>query len=80
MRHRHGRSESTTSAVAGLYEDFLDGWLVDPADATTRARARVGRAVRAARANPHWRAAKRGATAKVVALLTELGISWKENS
>ncbi len=26
---------STTAAVAGLYEDFLDGWLVDPADAGT---------------------------------------------
>ncbi len=25
--------ESTTTAVAGLYEDFLDGWIVDPADA-----------------------------------------------
>jgi LPPG:FO 2-phospho-L-lactate transferase len=25
--------ESTSQAVAGLYEDFLDGWLVDPADA-----------------------------------------------
>lgn len=25
---------STTRAVAGLYEDFLDGWLVDPADAS----------------------------------------------
>lgn len=33
--------ESTAGAVAGLYEDFLDGWLVDPADAATRARARV---------------------------------------
>ena len=33
--------DSTAQAVAGLYEDFLDGWLVDPADATTRARARV---------------------------------------
>ncbi len=30
--------ESTTAAVAGLYEDFLDGWLVDPADADTRTR------------------------------------------
>jgi len=29
-------------AVGGLYEDFLDGWLVDPADAgTTLRRARV---------------------------------------
>jgi LPPG:FO 2-phospho-L-lactate transferase len=27
---------STTGAVAGLYEDFLDGWLVDPADAGLR--------------------------------------------
>jgi LPPG:FO 2-phospho-L-lactate transferase len=26
--------ESTTSAVAGLYEDFLDGWLVSEEDAT----------------------------------------------
>jgi LPPG:FO 2-phospho-L-lactate transferase len=26
--------ESTTQAVAGLYADFLDGWLVDDADAT----------------------------------------------
>jgi LPPG:FO 2-phospho-L-lactate transferase len=25
--------ESTTTAVAGLYEDFLDGWIVDPSDA-----------------------------------------------
>ncbi len=25
--------ESTSAAVAGLYEDILDGWLVDPADA-----------------------------------------------
>lgn len=33
--------DSTAQAVACLYEDFLDGWLVDPADATTRARARV---------------------------------------
>lgn len=24
---------ATSTAVAGLYEDFLDGWLVDPADA-----------------------------------------------
>jgi LPPG:FO 2-phospho-L-lactate transferase len=27
--------ESTAAAVAGLYEDFLDGWLVDPADGDT---------------------------------------------
>jgi LPPG:FO 2-phospho-L-lactate transferase len=27
--------ESTAAAVAGLYEDFLDGWLVDPADGGT---------------------------------------------
>lgn len=36
--------ESTSAAVAGLYEDFLDGWLVDPADADTavsRAKVRV---------------------------------------
>jgi len=26
--------ESTTQAVAGLYADFLDGWLVDDADAS----------------------------------------------
>ncbi len=33
---------STSEAVAGLYEDFLDGWLVDPADAGLRLpRARV---------------------------------------
>lgn len=33
---------STAAAVGGLYEDFLDAWLVDPADADTRlARARV---------------------------------------
>jgi len=33
---------STSGAVAGLYEDFLDGWLVDPADAgLTLPRARV---------------------------------------
>ena len=25
--------EATSAAVAGLYSDFLDGWLVDPADA-----------------------------------------------
>ena len=30
--------ESTTTAVAGLYEDFLGGWVVDPADADTRVR------------------------------------------
>ena len=33
--------DSTAQAVAGLYVDFLDGWLVDPAVASTRARARV---------------------------------------
>jgi LPPG:FO 2-phospho-L-lactate transferase len=34
--------DSTTRAVAGLYEDFLDGWLVDPADGAARlARAEV---------------------------------------
>ncbi|NHA67993.1 2-phospho-L-lactate transferase [Phycicoccus flavus] len=34
--------ESTAAAVGGLYEDFLDAWLVDPADAgTVLARARV---------------------------------------
>lgn len=34
--------EASAQAVAGLYEDFLDGWLVDPADAaTTLPRARV---------------------------------------
>ena len=34
--------ETTAQAVGGLYEDFLDGWLVDPADAdTTLRRARV---------------------------------------
>ncbi|HET7763095.1 MAG TPA: 2-phospho-L-lactate transferase [Phycicoccus sp.] len=34
--------EPTAEAVAGLYEDFLGGWLVDPADArTTLPRARV---------------------------------------
>jgi LPPG:FO 2-phospho-L-lactate transferase len=34
--------DSTAAAVAGLYEDFLDGWLVDPSDAgTTLPRARV---------------------------------------
>jgi LPPG:FO 2-phospho-L-lactate transferase len=33
--------DSTAQAVAGLYEDFLDGWLVDPSDAATTARARV---------------------------------------
>jgi len=27
--------DSTAAAVAGLYADFLDGWLVDPADAGT---------------------------------------------
>ena len=25
--------ETTAAAVAGLYGDFLDGWLVDPSDA-----------------------------------------------
>lgn len=30
--------EATTGAVAGLYADFLDGWLVDPADAATTVR------------------------------------------
>ena len=25
--------ETTSAAVAGLYVDFLDGWLIDPADA-----------------------------------------------
>lgn len=30
--------ESTTAAVARLYADFLDGWLVDPADAGVRVR------------------------------------------
>ncbi|MDT0213560.1 2-phospho-L-lactate transferase [Rothia sp. ARF10] len=30
--------ESTSAAVAGLYGDFLDGWLVDPADADVRVR------------------------------------------
>lgn len=30
--------ESTAQAVGGLYEDFLDGWLVDPADDGTRLR------------------------------------------
>ena len=34
--------DATAAAVGGLYEDFLDGWLVDPADAdTTLRRARV---------------------------------------
>ncbi|MBM6405940.1 2-phospho-L-lactate transferase [Phycicoccus sp. CSK15P-2] len=34
--------ESTAGAVAGLYEDFLDAWLVDPADGDVRLpRARV---------------------------------------
>ena len=34
--------ESTAAAVAGLYEDFLDGWIVDPSDAdTVLRRARV---------------------------------------
>ena len=33
---------ATAAAVGGLYEDFLDGWLVDPADGdTTLRRARV---------------------------------------
>lgn len=30
--------ESSAAAVAGLYADFLDGWLVDPADAGTAVR------------------------------------------
>ncbi|HEX3004336.1 MAG TPA: 2-phospho-L-lactate transferase [Angustibacter sp.] len=37
--------ETTSRAVAGLYEDFLDGWLVDEADAQERWPARL--AVRA---------------------------------
>ena len=37
--------ESTTAAVAGLYADFLDGWLIDPAD--------TGVAVRGVRAATH---------------------------
>ncbi len=59
--------EPTSAAVAGLYADFLGGWLVDPADAETDAaggqgrgvrrpaaddRRRVGRADRGARAAP----------------------------
>ncbi|EAP97535.1 LPPG:Fo 2-phospho-L-lactate transferase [Janibacter sp. HTCC2649] len=30
--------ESTSAGVAGLYADFLDGWLVDPADASVKVR------------------------------------------
>ncbi len=30
--------DSTTTAVAGLYEDFLGGWVVDPADADAHVR------------------------------------------
>ena len=30
--------EASAAAVGGLYADFLDGWLVDPADATTTVR------------------------------------------
>ena len=30
--------ESTSATVAGLYADFLDGWLVDPADASVSVR------------------------------------------
>ena len=30
--------ESSSAAVAGLYADFLDGWLVDPADASVKVR------------------------------------------
>ena len=30
--------ESTSAAVGGLYADFLDGWLVDPADASVSVR------------------------------------------
>jgi len=34
--------DTSAQAVGELYEDFLDGWLVDPADAeTTLRRARV---------------------------------------
>ena len=33
--------DSTAQAVAGLYQDFPDGRLADPADASTRPRARV---------------------------------------
>ena len=41
--------EVAAQGVAGLYEDFLDGWLVDPADAATtpapgeRSRSSTGR-------------------------------------
>ena len=45
--------ESTSAAVAGLYADFLDGWLVDPADASVSG-AR-GRDRRPRRAAPHDR-------------------------
>ena len=38
----HRGRDQRAAAVGGLYEDFLDGWLVDPADAdTTLRRARV---------------------------------------
>jgi len=30
--------DTTSAAVAGLYADFLDGWLVDPADASVKVR------------------------------------------
>lgn len=33
--------EATSAAVAGLFEDFLDGWLVDPADPAPPAASRV---------------------------------------
>ena len=39
---RRSGSSRRAEAVAGLYEDFLDGWLVDPADAGAAAGRRRG--------------------------------------
>ena len=43
---RRSASRPRAQAVGGLYEDFLDGWLVDPADAATTLRRATGRGVR----------------------------------
>ena len=37
--------DTTSEAIAGLYQDFLDGWLVDSDDAMTRSGTRSGLAV-----------------------------------
>ena len=47
--------EATAAAVGGLYEDFLDGWLVDPADARHDPAPRTGRGVRRSAAHDRRR-------------------------